>query len=71
MKPEDFPKTIYYIDCGDDDTLLHGNNIVHEILQQNKIKHEFRVRDGGHTWTYWRTALPSVLEFISNIFNRS
>ncbi|MEG1543231.1 MAG: alpha/beta hydrolase family protein [Tannerellaceae bacterium] len=63
--------TRYYIDCGDDDTLLHGNNIIHEIMQQKGIKHEFRVRDGGHSWTYWRTALPTVLEFISQRFQRS
>lgn len=65
------PDLYYYIDCGDDDTLLHGNNRVHEIMQKKGIKHEFRVRDGGHTWTYWRTALPSVLEFVSKRFNRS
>lgn len=64
-------RVAYYIDCGDEDSLLHGNNIVHEILQKKKIKHEFRVRDGGHTWTYWRTALPSVLEFVSVRFRRS
>ena len=61
----------YDIDCGDDDSLLHGNNIAHELLKEKGIKHEFRVRDGGHTWSYWRTALPSVLEFISKRFNRS
>ena len=64
-------RVAYYIDCGDEDYLLHGNNIVHEILQEKKIKHEFRVRDGGHTWTYWRTALPSVMEFMSVRFRRS
>lgn len=64
-------RVAYYIDCGDEDYLLHGNNIAHEILQEKKIKHEFRVRDGGHTWTYWRTALPSVMEFMSVRFRRS
>lgn len=69
---EDTPlNVLYYIDCGDDDALLHGNNEAHELLQQKGIKHEFRVRDGYHSWTYWRTALPSVLEFISKRFNRS
>ena len=69
---EDTPlNVLYYIDCGDDDVLLHGNNEAHELLQQKGIKHEFQVRDGYHSWTYWRTALPSVLEFISKRFNRS
>lgn len=70
--PEDKrPDIYYYIDCGDEDTLLHGNNIIHEKMQQKGIKHEFRVRDGGHSWTYWRTALPEVLKFVSARFNRS
>lgn len=71
MKEEDIPNIYYYMDCGDEDTLLHGNNIVHEIMQKKNIKHELRVRDGGHTWTYWRTALPNVMEFVSKHFNRS
>jgi S-formylglutathione hydrolase FrmB len=28
------------------------------------------VRDGGHTWTYWRTALPDVLRFVSEAFHQ-
>jgi enterochelin esterase-like enzyme len=28
------------------------------------------VRDGGHTWTYWRTALPEVLRFVSEAFHQ-
>jgi S-formylglutathione hydrolase FrmB len=34
------------------------------------INHEYRVRDGGHTWTYWRTALPTLLEFITESFHQ-
>ncbi|MCC8172508.1 MAG: esterase family protein [Parabacteroides sp.] len=65
------PDIYYYIDCGDEDTLLHGNNLIHETMQKKGIRHEFRVRDGGHTWTYWRTALPEVMQFVSARFNRS
>lgn len=65
------PDIYYYIDCGDEDTLLHGNNLIHELMQDKGIRHEFRVRDGGHTWTYWRTALPEVMQFVSARFNRS
>jgi hypothetical protein len=28
---------------------------------------QFRVRDGGHTWEYWSTALYQVLPFVSNL----
>ena len=61
----------FYIDCGDDDTLLDCSYAVHQKMIHKKIKHEFRVRDGYHSWTYWRTALPSVLEFVSGRFKRS
>lgn len=65
------PRVRYYIDCGDDDALFDGNAELHRIMREKGIPHEFRVRDGGHTWTYWRTALPEVLRFISQSFLRS
>lgn len=60
----------WYIDCGDDDFLYEGNAIVHISMRKKEIPHEFRIRDGGHTWTYWRTALPVVLEFVSMSFHQ-
>ncbi len=60
----------YYIDCGDDDFLIKGNMKLHTIMIDNKIPHEFRVRDGSHNWEYWRTALPEVFRFISAGFHR-
>lgn len=62
------PKIRYYIDCGDDDGLLDGNMQVHQIMRQKGIRHEFRVRDGGHSWTYWRTALPEVRSLSARLF---
>jgi enterochelin esterase-like enzyme len=60
----------WYIDCGDDDFLYEGNSLVHIAMRKNEIPHEFRTRDGGHTWTYWRSALPKVLEFVSQAFHQ-
>lgn len=60
----------YYISCGDDDFLIKGNMALHEAMIDNEIPHEFRVLDGGHTWSYWRTALPEVLKFVSQTFHR-
>ncbi|HQG77086.1 MAG TPA: alpha/beta hydrolase-fold protein [Bacteroidales bacterium] len=60
----------WYIDCGDDDFLFEGNSLVHIAMRKKEIPHEFRIRDGGHTWSYWRSALPSVLEFISMSFHQ-
>jgi enterochelin esterase-like enzyme len=60
----------WYIDCGDDDFLYEGNSLLHIAMKKKEIPHEFRVRDGGHTWTYWRTALPEVLQFVSQAFHQ-
>jgi len=60
----------WYIDCGDDDFLYEGNSLIHIAMRKKDIPHEFRTRDGGHTWTYWRTALPTVLGFVSETFHQ-
>lgn len=60
----------WYIDCGDDDRLSAGNSFVHMAMMEKQVPHEYRVRDGGHTWTYWRASLPKVLEFVSASFHQ-
>lgn len=60
----------WYIDCGDDDFLYEGNSLVHIAMKKKEIPHEFRVRDGGHTWTYWRESLPEVLAFVTKGFHQ-
>jgi enterochelin esterase-like enzyme len=60
----------WYIDCGDDDFLYEANSLMHIKLRKKGVNHEFRIRDGGHTWTYWRTALPTVFAFISERFHQ-
>jgi enterochelin esterase-like enzyme len=69
--PEDSLKKVrYYIDCGDDDFLIRGNCALHLLLTDRKIPHEFRVRDGGHSWSYWRTGIVDGLKFIGQSFHR-
>jgi len=69
--PEDQKKAVrWYIDCGDDDFLFEGNGLVHIAMRKKEIPHEFRIRDGAHNWTYWREALPTVLEFVSQEFHQ-
>ena len=64
-------KTVrWFIDCGDDDFLYEGNSLVHIAMRKKEIPHEFRIRDGGHSWTYWRKSLPVVLEFVSDAFHQ-
>ncbi len=67
---EEIKKVRFYIDCGDEDFLIKGNMALHSIMIDKKIPHEFRVRDGEHNWTYWRTALPDVLKFVSESFHQ-
>ena len=69
--PDAQKKTVrWYIDDGDDDFLYEGNALVHIAMRKKEIPHEFRIRDGGHTWTYWRESLPKVLEFVSMSFHQ-
>jgi enterochelin esterase-like enzyme len=67
---EALKKVRLYVDCGDDDFLIKGNAALHIVLADRKIPHEFRVRDGAHTWTYWRTGIVDGLKFISQGFIR-
>lgn len=60
----------FYIDCGDDDFLILGNMNLHALMLKEKVDHEFRVRDGAHSWSYWRSGLRSILPFVSESFHR-
>lgn len=60
----------FYIDCGDDDWLGDGNWELHKKMRTKGIKHEYRVRNGGHQWSYWRTGLADALEYITTRFHR-
>lgn len=60
----------WYIDCGDDDFLYEGNSQLHIILRDREVEHEYRVRDGAHSWTYWRGHIGKGLAFIGESFHR-
>lgn len=66
----DLNQVHWYIDCGDDDALSAGNSLLHVALLNRKIAHEYRVRNGEHNWTYWRTGLPDALKFIAASFRQ-
>jgi len=69
MPAEEINSVRWFIDCGDDDRLSEGNSLIHIAMRKREIKHEFRIRDGIHSWTYWRASLPQVLSFISERFH--
>jgi S-formylglutathione hydrolase FrmB len=67
---DDIKKVRYWIDCGDDDFLTKGNCLLHIAMVEKHIPHEFRVRDGAHNWTYWRTGITDALQFIGQSFHQ-
>lgn len=68
--PATFSQLRIWLDCGDDDHLAHGNSALHLLLRDKGIAHEYRVRDGGHTWSYWRSGIGPALEFVGMGFHR-
>jgi enterochelin esterase-like enzyme len=71
MPDEQKDRVRWYIDCGDDDFLFEGNSLAHIEMRKRDIPHEYRVRQGGHTWSYWRESLPEVLHFVSQAFHQN
>jgi len=67
---DDLKKVRYWIDCGDDDFLTKGNSLLHIALVDKAVPHEYRVRDGAHNWTYWRTGIVDALAFIGDSFRQ-
>jgi S-formylglutathione hydrolase FrmB len=70
MDKSELSKVKWYIDCGDDDFLYNGNSNLHIILRYREIPHEYRVRDGRHSWSYWRGNIIHGLKFLGDSFNR-
>lgn len=68
--PETFRNINFYIDCGDDDFLYKGNAALHVLMRDKNIKHEFRIREGAHNWTYWGTNIIHGLSYIGDVFHR-
>ena len=70
VTPEQLKTVRYWIDCGDDDFLCNGNSALHVEMRKAGIPHEYRVRDGSHSWSYWRSGLATGLEYIGEKFHR-
>lgn len=70
LPEEDLKSVRWFMDIGDDDFLYEGNSLIHIEFRKREIPHEYRVRDGIHSWTYWRASLPVVLSFVSDTFHQ-
>lgn len=60
----------WYVDCGDDDFLFECNMNFVLAMRKAGVPYQLRVRDGGHTWEYWHSALYDALPFVSRVFGR-
>ena len=59
----------YFIDCGDDEeSLSETNNAMHLLMRDQGINHEYRVRNGAHSWDYWHKSLPEAFRYIGHAF---
>ena len=60
----------WFVDCGDDDFLFDCNLDFYQAMRRVHIPCQLRVRDGGHTWEYWHSALYIALPWVSRQFGK-
>lgn len=60
----------WFVDCGDDDFLFDRNIEFVQAMHKAGIPVQLRVRDGGHTWEYWHSALYTALPFMARCFGK-
>lgn len=60
----------WFVDCGDDDFLFDGNIDFYQAMRRAQVPCQLRVRDGGHTWEYWHSALYTALPWVSRVFTK-
>lgn len=58
----------WFFDIGDDDNLLEQSERLHLLMRGRQVPAELRVRNGGHSWAYWHSALFTSLPFASQNF---
>ena len=58
----------WFVDCGDDDFRGDVNIAFCQTMRKAQSAYQLRVRDGGHDWEYWHSALYTALPFVSRTF---
>ena len=59
------------IDDGVNDIFINENNAMHEALLKKGIAHDYTVRPGEHTWSYWTNSLDFQILFFSKCFAKA
>ena len=52
------------IDAGKNDIFIEANNALHEALDKQGIPHDYTVRPGRHSWSFWVNALDYQMLFF-------
>lgn len=58
----------WFFDVGDDDFLLDQTERLHLLMRSRRVKARLRVREGIHSWHFWKAALYESLPFASRNF---
>ncbi len=56
------------IDDGSDDFFYTVNCQLHDALLKQKVGHDFTIRPGNHSWTYWVNSLDYHMLFFAKFF---
>jgi putative tributyrin esterase len=58
----------FYLACGTADFFLDTNRALAAQLSSQNVPHEYHETAGGHTWEYWDSALPALLQATARQF---
>lgn len=53
-----------YLDCGTEDFLYQSNRDFADLLQKQKVPHEYRELPGMHDWIFWNTQVAEFLKVV-------
>lgn len=58
----------WFFHCGDnEEQLLIANDNLHVQMRDYGFDHEFRIGDGGHSGSYWRSAAKETLPWVEHV----
>lgn len=57
------------IDAGKNDIFIEANNALHVALDKQGIPHDYTVRPGRHSWSFWINALDYQMLYFYKAFN--
>jgi enterochelin esterase-like enzyme len=55
---------VFWIGCGEQDSLFARSQKLSEFLKTHEIKHTFRATQGAHTYTVWRQYLGELAPLL-------